>query len=240
MKRCSKCKESKPFIEYSKNKTKKDGLKDICKSCAKIERGEYVERKKKLMGDEAYKDMLYEKARGKRPDSKKYNRDNIDSAQKRKLWYEKNKERLNEYNKLWREKNKERQSMSIYSWSRKNKRGIRKHGEAVGTNEYMRRLYIEKPELKLARICASNIKRYLNTKREKYYEIIGCTNHELKIYLEQKFLEGMSWDNHGKWHIDHIIPLCTAKNKQEAIALNHYTNLQPLWAQDNLRKSKRV
>jgi len=46
----------------------------------------------------------------------------------------------------------------------------------------------------------------------------------------------MNWHNKGKWHIDHIIPLKAAKTEFEVIALNHYTNLQPLWAKDNLTK----
>ena len=46
----------------------------------------------------------------------------------------------------------------------------------------------------------------------------------------------MSWSNHGKWHLDHIIPISSARTKEEAIKLNHYSNFQPLWAIDNLVK----
>ena len=46
----------------------------------------------------------------------------------------------------------------------------------------------------------------------------------------------MSWDNRKKWHIDHVIPLAHAKTENEIILLNHYLNLQPLWANDNLTK----
>ena len=49
----------------------------------------------------------------------------------------------------------------------------------------------------------------------------------------------MNWENRGLWHIDHIIPLATAKTEDEIIRLNHYTNLQPLWAIDNLKKGTR-
>lgn len=71
-------------------------------------------------------------------------------------------------------------------------------------------------------------------------EIVGLDKEEFKSYIQNKFTEGMSWDNYGKWYLDHIIPLCNAKDENEALLLNHYTNLQPLWAEDNLRKNRKL
>lgn len=68
-------------------------------------------------------------------------------------------------------------------------------------------------------------------------DILGISYEEFKIYIENKFDNKMSWNNYGKyWHIDHIIPLSSAKTKEEMYKLNHYTNLQPLDALTNLKK----
>lgn len=70
--------------------------------------------------------------------------------------------------------------------------------------------------------------------------ILGCSIDVLISHFESKFTNGMSWENIGEWHIDHKIPLYIAKTEEEVIKLNHYTNLQPLWAIDNLKKGKNL
>jgi len=69
----------------------------------------------------------------------------------------------------------------------------------------------------------------------------GCSVLELKTHLEKQFQLGMSWDNYGKWHIDHIIPLSKFNlgNREEILVACHYTNLQPLWAEENLSKGNK-
>lgn len=78
------------------------------------------------------------------------------------------------------------------------------------------------------------------TKRSRTYEILGCDFETLAAHLAAKFQPGMSWENRGEWHIDHIVPLATAQTEEDVIRLNHYTNLQPLWAADNLAKGARL
>ena len=70
---------------------------------------------------------------------------------------------------------------------------------------------------------------------------MGCSISELKDYLESKFQVGMTWENHSQtgWHIDHIKPLShfDLSDRDQFLQACHYTNLQPLWAKDNLSKS---
>lgn len=76
-------------------------------------------------------------------------------------------------------------------------------------------------------------------KNSKTEQLLGCSITELRAHLAKQFLPGMSLENHGEWHIDHIIPLASAKTQAEIEALCHYTNLQPLWAKDNMKKGAR-
>jgi hypothetical protein len=72
-------------------------------------------------------------------------------------------------------------------------------------------------------------------------ELTGCTTEELIKHLSSKFTEGMTLDNYGYWHIDHIKP-CDSFNledPEEQLKCFHWTNLQPLWAIDNLRKGSK-
>jgi hypothetical protein len=69
---------------------------------------------------------------------------------------------------------------------------------------------------------------------------LGCSIEEFKLHLESQFADGMTWDNQGQWHIDHIIPLCkfNLSNREEFLQACHYTNMRPLWAKDNLTRPK--
>lgn len=68
---------------------------------------------------------------------------------------------------------------------------------------------------------------------------LGCSIDDLKIWLEQQFKPGMTWENHGEWHIDHIIPLSSVDltDRKQLKKVCHWFNLQPLWAEENLKKS---
>jgi len=75
-------------------------------------------------------------------------------------------------------------------------------------------------------------------KNTKTKSILGCSFSEFKAHMENQFTQGMSWNNRPLWHIDHIIPMATAKTEEDVIKLNHYKNLRPLWAEENRKKAQ--
>jgi hypothetical protein len=80
------------------------------------------------------------------------------------------------------------------------------------------------------------------TKKSKTFELLGCDQLTLFEHFELRFQEGMTWENHSfeGWHVDHVIPLASANTEEELIKLCHFTNLQPLWAKENLEKGNKI
>jgi len=92
---------------------------------------------------------------------------------------------------------------------------------------------IFKFKIRLRKTIKESVKRRGYTKESKTYDILGIDFMGFRAHIENLFLEGMTWDNHGEWHYDHIIPLSTATTYEEVIKLNHYTNLKPLCSYNN-------
>jgi hypothetical protein len=78
------------------------------------------------------------------------------------------------------------------------------------------------------------------SKTSKTQEMLGVDWEVCKAHIERQFTKGMNWDNQGEWHIDHKIPLASANTEKELKKLCHYSNLQPLWAEDNISKSDKI
>ena len=78
------------------------------------------------------------------------------------------------------------------------------------------------------------------TRKSRTAQIIGCSWEDLRKHIESQFVDGMTWENRNLWHIDHIIPMASAKTIEELEKLCHYTNLQPLWAKDNMSKGAKL
>jgi hypothetical protein len=116
-----------------------------------------------------------------------------------------------------------------------------------GRNERHQKKYNNDILYKLKFNVRNRVKHFINSgnfniKTNNTFYIVGCTPEELKEHIEKQFTNGMSWENHNHsgWHIDHIIPLSSAKNDEDVIRLCHYTNLQPLWCEENYKKGKTI
>jgi len=111
-------------------------------------------------------------------------------------------------------------------------------------NEQVRNKLMIDPIFKMKRhirtMIRKSIKKGEYTKQSKTYDILGIDYKGFKNHIENLFIDGMNWNNHGKWHYDHIVPLVSANTYEEIIKLNHYTNIQPLWAKDNLKKGSKI
>ena len=219
---CSKCKESKYLCGFQKNKYSKDGHRSECSECSK--------KNNKLKS----KDVLNEYHRNYR----EKNRTKLNENQRQYYLNNRDKELLR--NRLHKEKKLTKNSLlkkikSTESWQKKNK-------ELFYTKR--KEKYKNNIIFKLSQTVRNRLNLFLKiTKHDKNYKtfnIIGCSPKFLKEHLETKFIDGMSWDNRSEWHIDHIIPLSSAKTEEELYGLCHYTNLQPLWAEDNLKKSNKI
>jgi hypothetical protein len=116
----------------------------------------------------------------------------------------------------------------------------KKHGKRMRD-----KLFSERPEQKVLHYLRSRLNHILKSeKKNTTSSLLGCTILEFKTHIEKQFEKGMSWDNYGLygWHIDHIIP-CAMFNMFDENDLKqcfHYTNLQPLWAKDNILKSDKI
>jgi hypothetical protein len=173
--------------------------------------------------------------------------------EKAKIYYLKNKEKIdtkvinhqkvnNNYYKEYRKKyysiNKEKIKLKTKLYRQKSKKQRNKNHLIRAKTDIF---YVIKKNLR-GRIHIA-VKRNSLIKDKKTLDILGCSIKELKIYLEKMFKPGMSWKNYGKkgWHIDHIIPLASAKNDINAFyKLCHYSNLQPLWESENCSKGAKI
>ena len=173
---------------------------------------------------------------------KQYNIDNYEKIKERKkAYYLSNKEEISKKQKEYRLKNSDKILDQKKEYYQNNK-----ESRNIYTKKYLKERMCKDELFKFIgnlRACIrGTFKRGNNQfkKGAKTEDILCCTIKEFIIYIENKFTEGMSLENHGEWHLDHIIPISTAKTKEEVIKLNHYTNFQPLWALDNLKKGNKI
>ena len=173
------------------------------------------------------------------------------NSKRAREYHHENREKRLEYKAQYRKKNKDKIALARKEWGEKNKDYIREYNRQYqqnnkdNHNEYRRNRYANDPLNKLKCSIRYNCWRVSDAvkqdKEMRSLEYLGCSIEEFKLHIESLWLDGMSWDNHGEWHIDHEVPLdWYVKNKDDPWEANHYTNLQPLWAMDNLSKGNRL
>ena len=159
---------------------------------------------------------------------------------KNKQWYQNNKEHKKQYYKNNKSKIQVRESEYTTSGKRKekNKKWYNKSGK-----EYYA-IKRQNIDYKLTKNLRTRLWKAVksNQKSGSAIDDLGCSINEFKVYMIKQFTEGMTWDNYGEWHIDHIKPLSSFNLtiESEFKKACHYTNLQPLWAIDNILKSDKV
>ncbi len=161
------------------------------------------------------------------------------SKARREITYPKNKEKV----KLWVLNNQEKNRAYKKKYRDKNKKK---------SLEYQKKRRRKVPKFKIVGNLRHRIWHALNgnLKKDSTIKLLGITTENFIKYLESKFQLGMTWENYGvwrmnepmKWHIDHIIPcnffdLTTEQGQRKCF---HYTNLQPLWADQNISKSDKI
>lgn len=254
MKKCSCCKELKDTSEFTKSKSNNDGLGIYCKPCRKIKKqADYLKHKDKYL-------IRSEKQRKENPEKvsecKKLSRLKKleEYKEKARTHYSENKDSILLQAKVYRERNRELLNAKDRDYYQRNKSEyLRKQAEyqklnADARNKYNRKYRKNRRQADRLFSIRENMRtrfRYELAKRGeslhiKANEYLGCSWVFLREYLAKKFTDGMSWDNYGEWHVDHIMPLASATTKEDLIKLCHYSNLQPLWAFDNLSKGAKI
>lgn len=184
---------------------------------------------------------------------KKYNQEHKAEASD---YYQSNKSKISARQQQYRSNNKQK----ITNWHKKNyqdnKEEISERNDRYRRaniikvrerqNRRSRQRHVSDPSFKLRRNTGTMIRQSMKGARihGRSMSLIGCSISELRSYLESRLQPGMTWDNYGNngWHIDHIIPLSyfDFSDPEQQKRAWHYTNLQPLWARDNLRKSNKI
>jgi|TARA_R110002110_G_scaffold114777_3_gene284697 hypothetical protein len=143
---------------------------------------------------------------------------------KAKIYCDEHREEMNAYAKLYNARNKETLTVKRNAWHRKKLKSD--------------------PIFKLRARVSGSIRTafkqggFLKDKRS--HEVLKCSILEFKVYIEKQFKEGMTWKNYGEWQLDHAVPHSLGITAEEVIALNHYSNFQPLWKEDNLKKADKL
>lgn len=240
---CSKCGDEKPIEEFNYRNKNKGTYKPSCKLCDSIHHKKWREE-----GGERVKVLLKKskkKHKNKISEERKVIREEKMIEKERLLREKEERKKQREQNKLIKEQKSLEYKKLMEYYKTDEWKEIKRQNARVKEYKRWKRRWNEDElfaiKVRLRNLIRNSFRRggykKFNTSTE---DIVGVNYNEFKIYLESKFIDGMNWDNRGEWHIDHIIPLSSAKSEEELRKLCHYTNLQPLWEKDNLKKSNNI
>lgn len=160
-----------------------------------------------------------------------------------KKYSKKNKEKISEYHKDWSKDNRDDLRKYHSTWRDENREHVNKYAR-----EYEAKRCANDPKYKLSKRTRTAVYTCLKeanvAKYRKTFELLGYNIEELMKHLESLFTEGMTWENYGEWHVDHIIPMSSFKfdsvDDLEFKKCWKLSNLQPLWGPDNLSKGAKL
>lgn len=232
---CSKKCCHKRYKKYQENN--KEKLKKGNASRAK----KYYWSNREIIKEKTKAYNIRHKKRKKEYD-KEYRQKNLDRIKKRnQQYYIKNKDAIKEKTKLYLIKNKDKLANKYKEYYQKNKNKINKYRNSWEKNKEKNDIHFRIKKRLQNRILIA-LKR--NKKSDSTMKLVGCSLQELKQHIEKQFKLGMTWNNYNYrgWHIDHIIPCASfdLSKEEEQKKCFHYTNLQPLWAEENIKKSNKI
>ena len=230
-KTCTKCRECKPATsEFFVKKLSK--LTSRCKLCLRADKKiewhakkEAVNANRRASRQENI-DAVRARDRDRYHTVKKFQKkqERKYCAEANRRYYLANREAKLEYQKEYQQKNWEAVKLRGAAYNRE--RRAKDTVFSVG--------------LRVRALISISLRAKGVCKSARTEKILGCTLNEFITHIEKQFAKGMSWENRDEWHLDHILPMSSAKSESDVIALNHHTNLRPLWAADNLRKRDTV
>jgi len=154
-------------------------------------------------------------------------------------YYQDNKEKIKAYDKQYHLDNKEKIKAYDKQRYQDNKEKINEQKK-----QYLNERYNSDPLFKFTKICRSRTFKAFKSKswikNGGTEKLLGCDWETAFNHIEKQFESWMTWENHGEWHIDHIIPLASANTIEEMTPLFNYKNLQPLLAEDNILKGDKI
>lgn len=168
-----------------------------------------------------------------------------------KAYRENHREEIKAWKKNHFQKNKTKISLKIAKYRIEHKKELNEKGRIVRQslefkakrNDYLKNKYDNDIQHHLRVILRNRLNDALGNEFKSGSAVrdLGCTIPELKFYLEGMFKAGMNWESWGEWHIDHIIPLSwfDLSDRNQLLKACNYSNLQPLWAKDNLKKNNK-